>query len=58
MQDTINAIMSKLSEWKENADKCAKGNSAAGMRSRKAARELRDLLKQWAKVSMAQVKKA
>ncbi len=52
MQDTINAIMSKLSEWKADADKTAAGNKSAGTRSRKAARELRDLLKRWAKVSV------
>jgi len=57
MQDTINAIMSKLSEWKADADKTAAGNKSAGTRSRKAARELRDLLKQWAKASVGPVKK-
>ncbi|MGE4537622.1 MAG: hypothetical protein AB7D37_11120 [Desulfovibrio sp.] len=51
MQDTINAIMSKLSEFKAEADKAVKGNKSAGMRSRKSARELRNLLKAWAKVS-------
>lgn len=51
MQDTINAIMSKLSEFKADADKAAAGNKSAGVRSRKSARELRDLLKKWAKAS-------
>lgn len=57
MEKLISDIMSKVSEFKADADKCAKGNCAAGMRSRKAARELRDLLKQWAKASMVPVGK-
>ena len=52
MQGTIDAIMSKVSEFKAEADKAAGGNKAAGVRSRKHAMELRELLKTWRKVSV------
>lgn len=52
MQNTLNAIMAKCAEFKAEADKAAGGNKSAGARSRKHARELRDLLKAWAKVSV------
>lgn len=55
MQDLLTKIESKINDFRTDATTVAMqsfGKKAAGVRSRKAARELRDLLKQWAKASM------
>ena len=55
MQELLMKITSKFADFNTDATVAAMqtfGKKAAGVRSRRAARELRDMLKQWAKASM------
>ena len=53
VQDSYNQIQVVLEDFKINHEKNADGNKAAGTRARKAATELKKLLTDYRKVSIA-----
>ena len=53
VQDSYNQIQVVLEEFQYNHEKNAGGNKAAGTRARKAATELKKLLTDYRKVSIA-----
>lgn len=52
MQDILDKIKEAVAEFEFDAVKRIAGNKAAGVRSRHKAMELRELLKEWRKVSV------
>lgn len=52
MEELLRNIKGEMELFKMEADKAVKGNSAAGLRSRKVSLDLDKLMKEWRKVSV------
>lgn len=56
MNELVEKINAQLDVFRAEADKCVKGNKAAGVRARKSSLELEKLLKEFRKASVEAVK--